>query len=147
MAWPSDRPLPAPYRAVDQCMKASEPFHGLRFHQRIRVVECRDWPDFQRFMPIVQGRSVGAVTLLTGTVVYVTAKLVIKFEFVPWLYEGAAVLAGDQQALLWPLLPAWLGHAFCVPGLAILSGRPDRRQRAGSHSLRCWPASVPIPVT
>jgi hypothetical protein len=114
------------YRNIEQYMNDAANFHALRFRKRLTVVACRDWSDFERFMPQYRKRNLGALTLATGTVIYVTPKLREKGfdtgEFLrhelshavlnqhqslinayritgqEWFYEGSAVLVGKQRA-------------------------------------------------
>jgi hypothetical protein len=72
--YPSGRPLPKAFRELDREIEESERFHQLRVRERIRVVLCRSWGDFHRFMPR-KGYKPGAVTLQIGNVIYVTPRV------------------------------------------------------------------------
>jgi len=126
--YPSGVELNPAYRQVDAFIEQAEIFHGLKMPQRITVIASRTWTDFHLQMPAIRGNVVGAVTLQTGTVIWVTPKLAEKSldvgEFLrhelshaildqntslvrsfklnsqPWFYEGIAVSFGRQQAYL-----------------------------------------------
>lgn len=127
---PHDSALDPSYQDVDRFIAEAEQFHGLNMPQRVTVVACRDWADFQRFMPNMRSHGVGAVTLLTGTVIYVTPRIrerqLDNGEFLrhelshaalhqnqtlwnayrigkqKWFAEGLAVLFGRQRAYITP---------------------------------------------
>jgi hypothetical protein len=122
--YPTGARVPGPFLDVDRDIDESEQFHRLKAPKRIRVILCRNWGDFQRFMPAM-GR-VGAVTLDTGTAIYITPRIAehgfdygefLRHEIshatvdqnqslleahanrkAPWLFEGIAVSFGKQQA-------------------------------------------------
>ena len=122
--YPSGTRLPGAFLDVDGFITQSEQFHRLKVPKRISVILCRTWNDFGRFMPTL-GR-VGAATLDTGTVIYVTPRIAERGldygEFLrheishatlhqnqaiwnahaaskaPWFYEGLAVSFGRQKA-------------------------------------------------
>lgn len=124
--YPAGAALDEAYRTIDDSVAHAEQFHRLRLHGRVKVIACRDWSDFHRMLPVIQGRGVGAATLETGTVIYVTPKLdeahLDKREFLrhelshavlnqnaslwrshrmgphAWFYEGIAVACGAQQS-------------------------------------------------
>jgi len=113
-------------RHVDKYIRDAEQFHQLSMPRRVTIVVCRNWCDFERFMPVSRGRGPGAVALGTGTVIYITPKLgeknLDKGEYVrhelahavvhqnqsfldalrvrkqQWLYEGIAVCFGQQKS-------------------------------------------------
>jgi hypothetical protein len=100
----------------------------MKMPDRIAVIASRNWTDFHLQMPVVQGTAVGAVTLQTGTVIWITPKLAgkhfdvaeflrhelshaildqnttlyrsFKMKHQEWFYEGLAVSFGRQQAYL-----------------------------------------------
>lgn len=126
--YPAGTELESAYREVDRHVAWAEEFHRLKLPRRVTVIACRNWGDFQRFLPVGLGRGVGAATLETGTVIYVTPKLdergFDKNEFLrhelshailnqnaglrnshrmgpqAWFYEGIAVACGQQKAYL-----------------------------------------------
>jgi hypothetical protein len=128
VVFPAGSSLPQAYFNLDAYIKEAEGFHGLSMPRRMTVVACRDWNDFSRFMPQMRGRVAAAVTLATGTVIYVTPKISEKGldlrEFLrhelshaavnqnqtllnayrigrqQWFSEGLAVLFGHQRAYL-----------------------------------------------
>jgi hypothetical protein len=122
--YPAGGRLPGAFLDLDRDIEESEQFHRLRVPKRISVIVCRNWGDFQRFMPGT-GR-IGAVTLDTGTVIYVAPRIgergldyaeFLRHEIshatvnqhqslreahankeAPWLFEGIAVSFGRQKA-------------------------------------------------
>jgi hypothetical protein len=120
-------PMPD-YAQVEQMMREAEAFHGLRFHRRIKVIECKNWADCDRAMPWLNTHGLGGVTLATGDVIYLTPKLrekqfstaeflrhelshallsqnttiysTYKLNEQPWFFEGLAVSFGRQQDYL-----------------------------------------------
>jgi hypothetical protein len=122
--YPAGGRLPGAFIDLDRDIEESEQFHRLKVPKPIRVILCRNWSDFHRFMPGT-GR-VGAVTLDTGTVIYVAPRVAERgldyAEFLrheishatvnqhqslreahgnskaPWLFEGLAVSFGRQKA-------------------------------------------------
>lgn len=124
---PSGQTLPTVYRQIDQMIEECERFHRLKMHQPLRVVICADWTDFGNFLPTLRGaRGVGAATLQTGTVIYITPRLVerkldpdeflrhelshaivwqnvtiwrsVRMEPHTWLSEGVPVWFGRQRS-------------------------------------------------
>lgn len=119
------QPLVADYAQVEEMMRDSEAFHGLRYHQRVKVIECKSWADCDRAMPWLNTHGLGGVTLATGDVIYITPKLrekqfstaeflrhelshallsqnttmycAYKLNEQPWFFEGLAVSFGRQQ--------------------------------------------------
>jgi hypothetical protein len=115
---------------VDEYIRDAERFLRIAMADRVSIILCRSWRDFARFMPVVSGHGPGAVTLGTGTVIYVTPKLdeksLDKGEYVrhelahavvhqkqgllvslrvrrqEWLYEGIAVCFGRQESYITP---------------------------------------------
>jgi hypothetical protein len=113
------------FRSVDRYIEMTEQFHQLRLPYRMKVIVCRSWEDFHRFLPTVSGEGVGAATPEFGTIIYITPKVrlmrydpgefvrhelshaileqnssiwkSIRFKQAPWLLEGLGVLAGDQR--------------------------------------------------
>jgi hypothetical protein len=114
------------FRDVDRYVQMTEKFHQLVLPYRVKIIVCRGWGDFHRFLPTVPGESVGAATPEFGTVIYITPKVRLmhydpgefvrhelshaileqnssiwkstRFKQAPWLLEGLGVLAGDQRA-------------------------------------------------
>jgi hypothetical protein len=126
--YPTGTALDPSYRQVDAYISAAEEYHRLEFRWRMTIIACRNWEDFSRFLPTVRNRAVGAATLETGTVIYVTPKIrearLDTGEFLrhelshavmhqhqaiwnafeaarqAWLLEGMAVGFGDQKSYL-----------------------------------------------
>jgi len=126
--YPTGTTLDPAYRVIDGFIAEAEEFHRLKIPERITVIEARNWTDFHLQMPVIRGTAVGAATMQTGTVVWVTPKLAEKHfdvgEFLrhelshaiidqnatiwhsfkmarqPWFYEGIAVSFGRQQTYL-----------------------------------------------
>jgi hypothetical protein len=126
--YPAGSALDDAYRQVDSFIEEAETFHQLKMPDRITVIASRTWTDFHLQAPWERGNAVGAITLQTGTVIWVTPKLAEKHldtaEFLrheishaildqnmtlwrghkmnrqPWLYEGLAVDFGRQKSYL-----------------------------------------------
>lgn len=126
--WPRGKPLDAAYKNVDHLIEETERNHGFAIRDRLTVVECADWPDFFRFSPTTRSKAIAAVTLGTGTIIYVTPKVTergfgtsefllhelshaclyqqsplwraVKMDKWAWMFEGMAVLNGRQKAYL-----------------------------------------------
>jgi hypothetical protein len=126
--YPAGVLLDPAYRMVDGYISEAEEFHRLKMPDRITVIEAKNWTDFHLQMPAIRGNAVGAVTLQTGTVVWITPKIAEKHfdvgEFLrhelshaiidqnattwhsfrmmrqPWFYEGIAVSFGRQKSYL-----------------------------------------------
>ncbi len=125
--YPTGTRLDDAYQKVDSYIAAAEAFHRLKMPDRVTVIAPRTWTDFHLQAPWQKG-PVGALTLQTGTVIFITPKLAEKHfdpaEFLkhelshaiidqnmtlwrgrkmsrePWLYEGLAVDFGQQKSYL-----------------------------------------------
>jgi hypothetical protein len=125
--YPSGTNLEDAYKQVDAFIEEAETFHRLKMPDRITVIAPRTWRDFHLQAPWQSG-PVAGLTLQTGTVIFITPKVVEKnldpaeflrhelshaildqnmtlwrghkFNHEPWLYEGLAVDFGRQKAYL-----------------------------------------------
>ncbi|MBS1828742.1 MAG: hypothetical protein JST93_25800 [Acidobacteria bacterium] len=123
---PSGIRAPAAYREIDSYMQRAEESLQLHAPKRLTVVLTPDWNHFRRLMPHMRSTGIGAVTLATGTVIYVTPKIeerkfdhgeylrheichavihqtqgivaAYRLTHVEWLSEGLAVWIGDQKS-------------------------------------------------
>ncbi len=121
--FPEGTQLDRAFLGMDAIIADAERFHQLPVHKRITVVLCRDWSDFARFMPIVRGKGVAAVTLLTGTVIYVTPKIREKnLDTAEFLRHETSHAAIHQNQSLWH---GWklLRQQWFLEGLAVSFGR------------------------
>jgi hypothetical protein len=126
--YPAGTTLEDAYQQIDSYIAEAEKFHRLKMPDRITVVAPGSWGDFRRHAPWQQGTAVAAITLQTGTVIYVTPKIAEKHldtgEFLrhelshaildqnmtmwrghklngqPWLWEGLAVDFGRQTSYM-----------------------------------------------
>jgi hypothetical protein len=126
--YPSGTILEEPYQALDTLIDEAEKFHRLKMPDRITVITPSSWSAFRRHAPWEGSNAIAALTLQTGTVIYVTPKIAEKHidttEFLrhelshaiidqnttlwrghklnaqPWLYEGLAVDFGNQKSYL-----------------------------------------------
>ncbi|MFN7934339.1 MAG: hypothetical protein U0R19_13500 [Bryobacteraceae bacterium] len=117
---------PAAYREIDSYVRKAEDLLQLHAAARMTVVLTPDWSHFRRLMPHMRSTGIGAVTLATGTVIYVTPKIeerrfdhgeylrheichavihqnqgivdAYRMTHVEWLSEGLAVWIGDQKS-------------------------------------------------
>jgi len=125
--YPTGTALDDSYQHVDSLIEEAETFHRLKMPDRITVIAPRTWTNFHWQAPWEKG-PVGAITLQTGTVIFITPKIAEKQfetgEFLkhelshailnqnmtlwrghkmnqqPWLYEGLAVDFGRQRSYL-----------------------------------------------
>jgi len=73
--YPDSAALDPAYREVDRYVVIAESFHELRCSKKIKVVVCRNWNDCLRFAaPFLMGQRPLAVTVPTGTVIFVTPR-------------------------------------------------------------------------
>jgi len=73
--YPDGTVLDQGYREVDQYVAIAERFHELKCSHKIKIVVCRNWGDCLRFArAFVRGQRPLAVTIPTGTVIFVTPK-------------------------------------------------------------------------
>ncbi len=73
--YPDGTTLDPAYRNVDRYVAEAEAFHGVKWMKKTTIVVCRDWGDCDRFATPFLGRPL-AVTIPTGTVMFVTPKTV-----------------------------------------------------------------------
>ena len=73
--YPDSLALDPAYREVDRYVAVAENFHELKCSKKITVVVCRNWNDCLRFAaPFLMGQRPLAVTVSTGTVIFVTPR-------------------------------------------------------------------------
>jgi len=73
--YPGPGTLDPAYRDIDRYVAIAEHFHQLKCRKRIEVVVCRNWSDCLRFAaPFLMGQRPFAVTVPTGTVIFVTPR-------------------------------------------------------------------------
>src|SRR4051812_14813290 len=100
--YPKGTVLPEPYRQIDSLIAEAEQFHRLPMPRRVTVIACRSWEDFHRFLPQMRGNSFGAVTLVPGTVIYVTPKITEKgFDASEFLRHELSHAALNQSQSVW----------------------------------------------
>jgi hypothetical protein len=73
--YPNGAVLDPAYRKVDRYVAEAETFHDVKWMKKITIVVCRNWGDCDRFATPFLGRPL-AVTIPTGTVIFVTPKAV-----------------------------------------------------------------------
>ena len=117
--YPTGHTLPEPYRDFDALIAQSEANLQFTSPKRITVVLTKDWSDFLRFQVLVRGHGVAAVTLATGTEIYVSPKLDEKQldhrEYL--LHELGHALMNQHQSMLNGYRQAkvyWLAEGVCV---------------------------------
>jgi hypothetical protein len=126
--WPERTELPEAYRSLDRFIGETEAFVQLKAPRRITVVKTNSWPRFRSLLPHVSTHAIAAITMATGTIVYVSPKLDEKhfdhgefllhelghavinqnqtipaawrFARIEWLAEGIAVANGKQTSYL-----------------------------------------------
>jgi hypothetical protein len=120
--YPSGTTLEEPYRQVDTFIAEAERFHHLKMTDRVTVVAPRTWTDFHLQAPWQTG-PVGAITLQTGTVIFVTPKIAEKhFDTAEFLRHELSHAILDQN------MPLWRGYelhrqTWLSEGLAVDFGR------------------------
>jgi len=73
--YPDSASLDPAYREVDRYVAIAENFHELKCSEKIKVVVCRNWGDCLRFAaPFLMGQRPLAVTVPTGTVIFITPR-------------------------------------------------------------------------
>lgn len=123
---PPGRELPHPYTQLDELLKEAERFHGYSAPRRITVVVAGDWSRFRRLVPWISSHGIGAITMATGTAIYVSPRLdergldhgeylrhelshavlaqntsipkTLRFNDDECFYEGVAVYFGRQRS-------------------------------------------------
>jgi hypothetical protein len=74
--YPKGTELDSAYREIDRYVAVAESFHELKCTKKIKVVVCGNWNDCLRFAaPFLLGQRPLAVTVPTGTVIFVTPKV------------------------------------------------------------------------
>jgi hypothetical protein len=64
--WAAGTTLPAGLAEVDRDIADSEAFHRMPVTARLTVILCRNWSDFDRFLPNYRGARIGAGRVLSG---------------------------------------------------------------------------------
>jgi hypothetical protein len=152
--YPTGSTLEGAYVQLDSFIDEAEKFHQLQMPDRIAVIAPRTWADFHLQAPWQRGNAVAAITLQTGTVIFITPKIGEKHfdtaEFLrhelshaildqnmtlwrgrkmshqPWLSEGLAVDFGRQKSYLTE--QEFLARAQTEPlAPAFDGGNPDMR--------------------
>lgn len=118
-------PAPA-YRQIDGFIRTAEQALQLAAPRRMTIVLTPGWSHFRRLMPHLRSTGIGAVTLATGGVIYVSPRIeerkfdhgeflrheichavihqnqsiadAYRMSKVEWLSEGLAVWLGDQKS-------------------------------------------------
>jgi hypothetical protein len=120
--YPTGMELPDAYTHVNEYIERAERFHRLPMKSRVSVIMCRDWKDFQRFLPHLRGRGPGAVALFTGTAIYVTPKVAEKkFDIGEYIRHELSHAALNQNQSLVDAFRMMRQQWFCE-GLAVSFG-------------------------
>jgi hypothetical protein len=120
--YPTGTTLEDAYQQMDSFIEDAEKFHRLKMPDRVKVIAPRRWADFHRQAPWQRG-PVGAITLQTGTVIFVTPKLAEKH-----LDTGEFLRHELSHAILDQNMTLWRGHkmnqqSWLSEGLAVDFGR------------------------
>jgi hypothetical protein len=141
------------YREVDRYVAAAESFHELKFSRKVKIVVCRDWSDCRRFAgPFLMGQRPLAMTIATGTVIFVTPNAAFTADIGGLLrHELSHAVLNQNRSLvsvLRMLRQPWVseGAAGVVAGMGVTApGRqlaslpePEFLSRAASEDL--WPS-------
>jgi len=120
--YPSGTQLEDAYRQVDNFIAEAETFHRLKMPDRITVIAPRTWTDFHLQAPWQRG-PVGALTLQTGTVIFITPKIAEKhFDTAEYLRHELSHAIIDQNTTLWRG-HKMNGQPWLFEGLAVDFGR------------------------
>lgn len=120
--YPSGTTLEEAYQQVDNFIAEAETFHRLKMPDRITVIAPRTWTDFHLQAPWQRG-PVGALTLQTGTVIFVTPKIAEKhFDTAEYLRHELSHAILDQNTTLWRGRKL-NGQPWLFEGLAVDFGR------------------------
>jgi hypothetical protein len=99
--YPTGSTLEEPYKQLDSFIAEAEEFHRLKMPDRISVIAPRRWTDFHLQAPWQSG-PVGAITLQTGTVIWITPKIAEKhFDTAEYLRHELSHAILDQNMTLW----------------------------------------------
>jgi hypothetical protein len=121
--YPTGSTLEESYQQLDSFIEEAETFHRLKMPYRITVIAPRTWADFHLQAPWQRGNAIGALTLQTGTVIWITPKLAeMHFDTAEFLRHELSHAILDQNTTL------WRGHKFngqpwLFEGLAVDFGR------------------------
>jgi hypothetical protein len=107
--YPVGAALDPAYRKIDLYVAEAETFHQVKWIKKVKIVVCRNWGDCDRFATPFLGRPL-AVTLPTGTVIFVTPK------------------AADFRADIGELLRHELSHAVLKQDRSLLNVLRMRKQ-------------------
>jgi hypothetical protein len=126
VVYPEGWEVPAELREPDRLLEEAERFHRLRASRAVRITVIPDWGAAYRVVPRLAKRGIGAITLATGTAIYVLPTVkergrdpvefvrhelshavvhqnqglveAVRIVEVQWLAEGMAVWFGRQKA-------------------------------------------------
>jgi hypothetical protein len=149
--YPNGAALDPAYRKVDSYVTEAEAFHDVKWMKKITIVACRSWSDCDRFATPFLGRPL-AVTIPTGTVIFVTPKAVdFRADIAELLRHelSHAVLKQDRSLLniLRMRKQPWVveGVAGLLPEMMTTApGRqpiilPEAEFLAGAKNEELWP--------
>ena len=151
--YPDSAILDPAYREVDRYVATAESFHELKCSKEIKVVVCRDWNDCIRFAaPFLMGQRPLAVTVATGTVIFVTPRAAGWADIGGLLRHelSHAVLSQNRSlvSVLRMLRQPWVseGVAGVVAGMGVtapgrhLASLPEPEFLSRSSSEDLWPS-------
>ena len=126
LVYPEGWAVPRELREPDRLLEEAERFHRLRAGRAVTVTVLRDWGTAYRVLPRLARKGIGAITLATGTAIYVLPTVeergrdpvefvrhelshavlhqnqglleAMRIVEVQWLAEGIAVWFGRQKA-------------------------------------------------
>lgn len=149
--YPKGGALDPAYGQIDRYVAMAESFHELRCPKRIRVVVCRTWSDYFRFMPYTGAARPLASTIFTGTAIFVTPRAAGDMDIGGLLRHelSHAVLSQNRSALsvLRMLREPWVNEGVAgvvaameppLPGRELVTlPQPRFLDRARTEEL--WP--------
>ncbi len=151
--YPDSAVLDPGYREVDRYVATAESFHEMKCPRKIRIVVCRDWNDCLRFAaPFLMGQRPLAVTIATGTVIFVTPNATFTADIGGLLRHELSHALLDQNrslvSVVRMLRQPWVseGVAGVVAGLGVtapgrqLASLPEREFLLRATREDLWPS-------
>jgi hypothetical protein len=140
--YPAGTTLEEPYQQMDSLIAEAEAFHQLKMPDRISVIAPRTWTDFHLQTPWQGGNAIGALTLATGTVIWITPKIAEKrFDTAEFLRHELSHAILDQNMTLWRA-HKMSGQTWLFEGLAVDFGRQKAYLSYDEFRLRARTASM-----
>jgi hypothetical protein len=152
VVYPRNTALDPAYRELDRYVATAEDFHEMKCPKRIKIVVCGSWGDYLRFaVPFVGGQRPLAITLATGTVIFVTPKAAFGVDIGGLLRHELSHAVLSQNRSLWSVLrmlkQPWVNEGIAgvvagmgetAPGRQLVS-LPEAQFLARARTEDLWP--------